>query len=80
MANKTYTIYKGPSLFDGSPIVVWAQSNSGNIKTGDMVQTFIQNDSVDPLTANRTGLDKAVCGDCIHKGTPNNNAKGQMPH
>ncbi len=86
MANVTHTIYRGPSLFDGSPIVVWAQSNSGNIKTGDMVQTFIQADGLhadnagkdcDPLTMSRDGSDASYCGSCIHRGTPNNNAKGQ---
>ena len=38
---KTLIIYDGPSLIDGSPIIVLAQAGSRNSKTGDMVQTFI---------------------------------------
>jgi len=88
MANvgKTYTIYKGPSLIDGAPIVVWFQEGSKNGKTGGMAQTFIQADGlhadnigkdVSPLAMSRSGGDKSYCGDCVHRGKPNNNAKGQ---
>jgi hypothetical protein len=77
MKTKTHIIYEGPSLFDGSPIVVLFQSGSTNSKTGNMAQTFILTADLDPLTANRTGKDRAICGDCIHMGIPNNNAKGQ---
>jgi hypothetical protein len=33
--------------------------------------------TVDPLTASRTGKDESICGSCPHRGTPNNNDKGQ---
>jgi hypothetical protein len=71
--NKTPTgfiLYRGPSLLDGSPIVVVATGfarRSTNAKTGDMVQTYILADGVDPITAARTGQDAAVCGDCKHR-------------
>ena len=68
MANVTHIIYQGPSLIDGAPIMVLAQSNSNNRKTGDMVQTYIQRSDIDPITASRTGQDSSICGDCIHKG------------
>lgn len=74
---ESFIIYQGPSLIDGSPIVAIAQSNSGNRKTGDMVQTYIIRADIDPITASRTGADKAICGDCMHKGKPSNKSTGQ---
>jgi hypothetical protein len=65
-----YILYRGPSMLDGSPIVVVATGTgrrSKNAKTGDMVQTYILADGVDPVTASRTGQDAAVCGDCKHR-------------
>lgn len=76
MINKSYVIYDGPSLIDGSPIVAIAQVKSGNRKTGDMVQTWILRSDTDPITASRTGADSAICGDCPHKGKPSNKATG----
>lgn len=70
MANKQptgYIIYRGPSLLDGSPIVVVALTHSGNRKTGDMVQTYILADGPNPVEAARSGADAAVCGDCKHR-------------
>lgn len=72
----SFVIYEGPSLIDGKPIVAIAQVDSGNKKTGNMVQTWILRSDIDPITASRTGQDSSICGDCPHKGTPNNNAKG----
>jgi len=77
MARKTIILYQGPSLINGQPIVALAQSDSTNSKTGNMIQTFILDATVDPLEASRTGRDASICGSCPHKGTPNNNAKGQ---
>ena len=77
MARKTIILYRGPSLINGKPIVALAQSESTNSKTGDMLQTFILSDEFDPLTASRNGADESICGACPHRGTPNNNDKGQ---
>ena len=77
MARKTIILYQGPSLINGQPIVALAQSDSTNSKTGNMIQTFILDATVDPLTASRTGKDESICGSCPHRGTPNNNDKGQ---
>jgi hypothetical protein len=71
---KTYVIYSGPSNYDGKPIVVLAQIGSRNRKTGNMLQTFILLADIDPLTANRTGADVSICGDCVHMGKPNPDA------
>lgn len=77
MANKTIILYQGASLINGQPIVALAQSDSINSKTGNMIQTFILDATTDPLTASRTGKDASICGSCPHRGTPNNNSKGQ---
>lgn len=75
--NTSAIIYRGPSMIDGSPIVVVTQKGTSNRKTGDMVQTYILRDDMDPVTANRCGADKAICGDCPLKGTPHDGDKGQ---
>jgi hypothetical protein len=77
MARETIILYQGASLINGQPIVALAQSESNNKKTGNMIQTFILDATVDPLTASRTGRDASICGSCPHRGTPNNNDKGQ---
>ena len=77
MARKTIILYQGASLINGQPIVALAQSDSTNSKTGNMLQTFILDATIDPLKASRTGRDESICGSCPHRGTPNNNDKGQ---
>ena len=77
MTSQTFVIYRGPSLMDGAPIVVLAQSNSTNKKTGNMVQTYIIRSDIDPIEASRTGQDSSMCGDCIHRGKPSDKATGQ---
>lgn len=66
-------IYKGPSLIDGSPIVVLAtmgNKQQPNTKTGAMLQTYILVDNgKTPTENNRTGQDYAICGECPHRGT-----------
>lgn len=63
-------IYEGPSLIDGSPIVVIANSLkvNKNRKVGDMIQTWILRSDMHPNDCLKTGNDKSVCGDCIHRG------------
>lgn len=77
MANQTYIVYEGPSLYDGNPIVVLVQTGSTNRKTGDMVQTYILRSDIDPITASRTGQDSAICGTCPHMGKPHDGETGQ---
>ena len=63
-------IYEGPSQLDGEPIVViltGITADSGNAKTGAMLQTWILRSDVAPLTALRTGADASICGDCKHR-------------
>lgn len=66
-------IYRGPSLIDGSPIVViltGLTGGSANVKTGSMVQSWILADNgQSPIEASRTGNDYSICGNCPHRGT-----------
>jgi len=59
-----YVIWRGRSLLNGDPIVAIALTHSSNRKTGDMAQTYILREDVDPVTAARTGADIAICGMC----------------
>lgn len=69
-------IYEGPSLIDGMPIVVITTSDSRNSKTGNMQQTWILRSDIDPIAASRTGADRSICGDCMHRGQPHNGTRG----
>lgn len=66
-------IYNGPSLLDGQPIVVIAIVTSGNVKTGNMIQTHIIRADINPLQASKTGADYSICGDCMHRGKATDN-------
>jgi len=63
-------IYKGPSLIDAKPIFVAAIWGSNNVKTGDMLQTYIMRADIDPRDASKFGEDVSICGDCRHRGVP----------
>lgn len=78
-------IYRGPSLIDGAPIVAIVtglKRGSRNSKTGDMLQTWILREDVGPVEAAKSGLDHAVCGDCLHRPVNNGSCYvnlGQAP-
>lgn len=67
MKPRGFILYRGPSLIDGTPIVAVAITESGNRKTGNMVQTYILPAGIRPNVAARIGADRAVCGDCTHR-------------
>lgn len=65
-----YIAYEGPSLYDGSPIVVIINKidgKSANAKTGGIVQSFIIRTDIHPAMALRSGDDVSVCGTCRHR-------------
>lgn len=73
-----YVIYRGASLINGKPIVVIAITKSSNVKTGNMVQTYILPDNGQLPVANAHALeDEAVCGDCKHRRGVVNPATGK---
>ena len=64
-------LYRGPSMLDGAPIVVIATGfayASDNVKTGNLIQTWILRADVSPLLAIRSGEDVSICGDCGDRG------------
>lgn len=68
-------LYDGPSRIDGQPIVAIATGYdrpSKNTKTGSMMQVWILHRDSSPVSAVMTGADKAICGNCRHRGTLGN--------
>lgn len=63
-----YIVWRGPSPLTGDSIVMLAVMQSANKATGNMVQTYILVDGVQPHHAVKTGLDEAVCGGCDLRG------------
>jgi len=63
-----FVFYDGPSAIDGAPIVGIAVLKSSNMKTGDMVQTYILRADMAPMHAIASGDDVSICGDCVHRG------------
>lgn len=67
-----YTIYDGPSMLDGKPIVAIITGyaiDTANQKMGRApLQTWILPREVNPLEATRAGADVSICGDCPHRG------------
>jgi hypothetical protein len=63
-----FVFYDGFSALDGAPIIGVAVLRSANVKTGDMVQTFILRADQSPLAAIDSGADSSICGDCVHRG------------
>lgn len=64
-------LYEGPSMIDGEPIVVIAtgfRRTSENPKTGNMIQTWVLRQDVNPYAAIHSGADASVCGDCPLRG------------
>jgi hypothetical protein len=77
-----FIVYEGPSMIDGSPIVVIVNkifTASDNAKTGDIVQTFIIRSDINPLEALSTGDDIGVCGNCEHRPALVKAGNGKAP-
>ncbi len=49
---------------------------SDNRKTGDMIQVWILVKACSPTEAIRTGLDRLICGNCVHRGHEENGRFG----
>lgn len=76
-------LYEGPSVLDQQPIVCIATFKSVNTGTGNMIQTWIIRQDINPVEATKTGDDASVCGNCplrwYHKGACYVNV-GQAPN
>lgn len=44
------------------------ETDSDNRKTGPMIQIWILVKACDPVTAIKLGLDRLICGSCVHRG------------
>ena len=62
-----FVLYRGPSSLDGAPIVVIATLSTSNIKTGNMLQTWILREDINPVEASKLGEDSSICGSCVHR-------------
>lgn len=61
-------LWTGPSAWNGVPLVVVATIGSRNVKTGNMVQTWILVRDVRPAQVVQSSvLDAAICGTCPHR-------------
>lgn len=60
-------LYEGISQLTHEPIVVVATINSNNVKTGNMVQTWIIRSDLSPVEASKQHKDDAICGNCPHR-------------
>lgn len=73
-------LYRGPSMLDGSPIVVLASVGSSNVKTGPMVQTWILRADMHPSEASKRKADSAVCGSCPRRHSLGGDCYVQIVH
>ena len=55
---------------DSSRVVIATgfETPSDNRKTGDMIQIWILVKACDPVEAIKQGLDRLICGNCVHRG------------
>ena len=67
LQERGFIMYQGPSMLDGAPIVVIATMSTSNVKTGQMVQTWILRADINPVEASKTGDDSSICGNCVHR-------------
>lgn len=67
-ARPGYVLWEGPSPVDGQTIVAIATVESSNRKTGNMIQVWILRCDRAPHDAVKAGVDRSICGDCIHRG------------
>lgn len=73
-------IYCGPSMLDGSPIVVLASTGSSNVKTGPMIQTWIMRADLNPSEASARKADSSVCGKCPRRHALGGDCYVQIVH
>lgn len=62
-----FRAWEGPSPLTGAPTVLLITPRSSNTKTGPMAQAWLLLRDVEPFEALRTGVDRAICGDCVHR-------------
>lgn len=71
-------LWKGNSQLDGQPIMLLATgfNYSTNKKTGNMIQTYILRQDMNPSAAQNNGQDKSICGNCPLRPTSGTRKNG----
>lgn len=59
-------VWEGNSQLDKKQIVM-ISTESKNVKTGNMLQTWILRRFINPINAIHSSQDKSICGDCKHR-------------
>ena len=60
-----FVLYDGASVLDPSQdVIVIATLSSANVKTGNMIQTWILVKDYAPVEASKMGVDEIICGNC----------------
>lgn len=63
-----YLLWKGKSQLDlKTPLICVMTVHSDNIKTDDMIQTWILRQDIPPMDAVKQNKDEPICGLCIHR-------------
>lgn len=62
-----FRAWEGPSPLTGAPTTLVITPRSHNTKTGPMAQAWLLLRDVEPFEALKTGGDRAICGDCVHR-------------
>ena len=72
---KNLIFYRGPSAITGEAVIAVAGRETSNPKTGPVVQVWILHDHLSPIAAVKSGADRAICGDCPHRGDGQGNGR-----
>lgn len=59
--------FRSTSPVDGAPLVTILTRGSDNPKTGDVVQSWILREDVEPREALASGQDESICGSCSQR-------------
>jgi hypothetical protein len=62
-----FIAWQGPSPMTGDPTVLVLTGRSMNEKTGPMYQAWLLLRDVSPFEGLKSGTDRAICGDCVHR-------------
>jgi len=63
-----FTLYEGPSMLTGEPVVAILTLKTSNRKTGNMAQVWIiASGDLNPVELSQAKLDSSICGNCPHK-------------
>lgn len=62
-----FVAWQGLSPVDGAPLVLILTGRSANTKTGPMYQAWLLLRDMSPFDGLKTGADRALCGDCVHR-------------